>query len=161
MENADASTAETHGLTTTMSELRESVGMHIGYSEWTEMTQEMVDQFAEVTGDRNFIHVDPERAKSSPFGGTIAHGFLTLSLIAPITQQLLTVTDAAVGVNYGLDRVRFPAPLPVGASWRAGVAIEDVSEIKGGVQVKLLVSVEIQGLEKPALVAENLVRAYG
>jgi acyl dehydratase len=154
------STADTNGLTTTMAELRDSVGRDLGYSEWTEMTQQLVDQFAEVTGDHNFIHVDPERAKSSPFGGTIAHGFLTLSLIAPVTQQALTVTDAAVGINYGLDRVRFPAPLPVGSRWRAGIRIEEVREVGGGTEVKLVVTVEVEGSAKPALVAENLIRVY-
>ena len=154
------STADINGLRTTMATLPDSAGRHLGYSEWTEMTQELVNQFAEVTGDRNFIHVDPERAASSPFGGTIAHGFLTLSLIAPITQQALTVTDAAVGINYGLDRVRFPAPLRVGSRWRAGIEIQEVREIGGGVEVKLLVTVEVEGSEKPALIAENLLRSY-
>ncbi len=154
------STAGINGLQTTIATLADSAGQHLGYSEWTEMTQERVNQFAEVTGDHNFIHVDPERAASTPFGGTIAHGFLTLSLIAPITQQALTVTDATVGINYGLDRVRFPAPLPVGSRWRAGVEIQEVREVKGGVEVKLLVTVEVEGAEKPALVAENVLRSY-
>ncbi len=154
------STAGSNGLRATIATLADSAGQHLGYSEWTEMTQELVNQFAEVTGDHNFIHVDPERAASSPFGGTIAHGFLTLSLTAPITQQALTVTDATVGINYGLDRVRFPAPLPVGSRWRAGVEIQEVREIGGGVEVKLLITVEVEGSEKPALVAENLVRSY-
>jgi acyl dehydratase len=154
------STTGINGLQTTIATLAESTGQHLGYSEWTEMTQERVNQFAEVTGDHNFIHVDPERAASTPFGGTIAHGFLTLSLIAPVTQEALTVTDATVGINYGLDRVRFPAPLPVGSRWRAGVEIQEVKDIKGGVEVKLLVTVEVEGSEKPALVAENVLRSY-
>jgi acyl dehydratase len=155
------STADINGLTTTLAELHDCAGRHLGHSDWSEMTQELVDQFAEVTGDHNFIHVDPDRARSSPFGGTIAHGFLTLSLIAPITQQALTVTDASVGINYGLDRVRFPAPLPVGARWRAGVEVQDVREVGGGgVEVKLLVTVEVENAAKPALVAENLIRNY-
>lgn len=135
-------------------------GTHLGYTEWEQMTQELVDGFAELTNDHNYIHVDVERAKASPFGGTIAHGYLTLSLLAPVTQQLLQVTDAGTGVNYGLDRVRFPAPLPVGARWRGGVEIADVSEIPGGLQVKLTATVEVQGAEKPALVAECLLRVY-
>ncbi len=154
------STGGINGLRTTIATLPDSAGQHLGYSDWTEMTQELVNRFAEVTGDHNFIHVDPERAASSPFGGTIAHGFLTLSLIAPITQQALTVTDAAVGINYGLDRVRFPAPLPVGSRWRAGVEIQEAREVRGGVEVKLLVTVEVEGSEKPALVAESVVRSY-
>jgi len=102
-----------------------------------------------------------ERAKTSPFGGTIAHGYLTLSLLAPITQELIKVTDAATGVNYGLDRVRFPAPLPVGAQWRGGVELLEVTDVSGGVQIKLRATVEVKGTEKPALVADALVRLYG
>jgi acyl dehydratase len=135
-------------------------GTHLGYTEWEQMTQELVDGFAELTNDHNYIHVDVERAKASPFGGTIAHGYLTLSLLAPVTQQLLRVTDAGTGINYGLDRVRFPAPLPVGARWRGGVEIADVSEIRGGLEVKLTATVEVQDADKPALVAECLLRVY-
>ena len=108
-------TASAPGLVTDMAGLRDSAGTHLGYTAWREMTQQRVNEFADVTEDHNFIHVDPERAKSSPFGGTIAHGYLSLSLLAPVTQQLLQVTDAATSVNYGLDKLRFPAPLPVGA----------------------------------------------
>ena len=98
------------------------------------MEQERVDRFADVTGDHNYIHVDVERAKQSPFGGTIAHGYLTLALAAPITMQLLNVTDAKVGLNYGLDKVRFPSPLPVGAKWRGGAQIASVDQVPGGLQ---------------------------
>ena len=125
------------------------------------MTQDQVNQLADVTNDHQYIHVDVERAKASPFGGTIAHGFLTLSMVAPITQQLLTVTDALAGVNYGLDRVRFPAPLPVGAHWRGGAELVEVTDVAGGKQAKLRVTVEVKGTEKPALVAECLIRLYG
>lgn len=155
------STPETSGMTTDMAGLRELAGTHLGYTEWSEMTQDRVDRFADVTDDHNYIHVDVERAKASPFGGTIAHGYLTLSLLAPISQQLLQVTDASAGINYGLDRVRFPAPLPVGARWRGGTEIIDVTEVKGGLQVKTVATVEVEGSEKPALVAECLVRVYG
>jgi len=103
-----------------MASLREHVGQHLGYTEWSEMDQERVDRFADVTDDHNYIHVDVERAKASPFGGTIAHGYLILSLLAPITMGLLQVTDATTAINYGLDRVRFPAPLPVGRSGAVG-----------------------------------------
>ena len=154
-------TESTNGLVTDMAGLRGSAGRHLGYTEWTEMTQEQVDQFADVTGDHQFIHVDLERAKASPYGGTIAHGYLSLSLLATVTQQLLTVSDAKMGVNYGLDRVRFPAPLPVGAQWRGGAEIVEVSEVQGGLQGKLLATIEVQGSEKPAVVAECLVRVYG
>jgi acyl dehydratase len=153
--------ANTKGVVTDIAGLRERVGTHIGYTDWQEMTQKRVDQFADATDDHQFIHVDVERAKQTPFGGTIAHGFLTLSLVAPVTQQLMTVTDVAMGVNYGLDRVRFPAPLPVGAEWRGGAEILEVNEIAGGVQVKLRVTVEVKDQEKPACVAECLVRLYG
>jgi acyl dehydratase len=146
--------------TITMKELPGKVGEHLGYTGWQTMTQERVNQFADVTDDHQYIHVDPERAKNSPFGGTVAHGFLTLSLVAPITFELMQVSDSTTGVNYGLDRVRFPAPLPVGADFRGGVEIVEVTEIPHGVQVKARVSVEVKGAEKPSLVADSLVRLY-
>ncbi len=155
------SASETPGLVTDMAGLPALTGTHLGYTEWREMTQDRVNQFADVTEDHNYIHVDIERAKASPFGGTIAHGYLTLSLLAPITQQLLRVSDASTGVNYGLDRVRFPAPLPVGAQWRGGAEILDVSEVPGGLQAKIKATVEVKGSAKPALVAECLIRLYG
>jgi acyl dehydratase len=150
----------TSGAVTDMAGLRESVGRHLGFTDWQEMTQERVDKFADATDDHQFIHVDPERAKATPFGGTIAHGYLTLSLVAPVIQELLRVSDSKMGVNYGLDRVRFPAPLPVGAQFRGSCEILEVSEISGGLQVKVRTTIEIQGSEKPALVAECLVRLY-
>src|SRR5437763_1448050 len=122
---------------TDMASLREAAGTHLGYTEWEEMTQERVNLFADATDDHQFIHVDVERAKETPFGGTIAHGYLTLSLMAPVMGQLLGVSDAKMGLNYGLDRVRFPAPLPVGAQWRGGAEIVEVSEIPGGIQAKV------------------------
>jgi acyl dehydratase len=144
-----------------MAELPGKSGTHLGYTDWQEMTQDRVNQFADVTDDHQYIHVDVERAKSSPFGGTVAHGFLTLSLVAPITQQLMQVTDASAAVNYGLDRVRFPAPLPVGSEFRGGAEIVEVTEIPHGLQVKARVTVEVKGAEKPSLVADSLVRLYG
>ncbi len=153
-------TTNTNGLVTTIDRLREHVGRHLGHTDWREMTQDRVNAFAELTDDHNYIHVDVDRAKASPFGGTIAHGFLTLALLAPVTQQLLQVTDASMGVNYGLDRVRFPAPMPIGAQWRGGAEIVEVSEIAGGLQVKLFATIELKGTEKPAVVAECLIRAY-
>jgi acyl dehydratase len=143
-----------------MAELPGKAGSHLGYTDWQEMTQDRVNQFADVTGDHQYIHVDVERAKDSPFGGTVAHGFLTLSLVAPITQQLMQVTDASTAVNYGLDRVRFPAPLPVGSEFRGGAEIVDVTEIPHGLQIKARVTVEVKGAEKPSLVADSLVRLY-
>jgi acyl dehydratase len=154
------STESTDGLVTDMAGLRECSGQHLGYTPWREMTQDLVDRFADITDDHNYIHVDVERARQSPFGGTIAHGFLTLSLLAPVTQALLKVTDASMGINYGLDRVRFPAPLPVGARWRGSAEIVEVTELDGGLQVKVLATVEVEGSPKPAVAAENLLRVY-
>jgi acyl dehydratase len=153
--------SNTSGLVTDMAGLRDSAGTHLGYTDWQGMTQERVDMFADATDDHQFIHVDVERAKSTPFGGTIAHGFLTLALMAPLTQQLMTVTDAKMGVNYGLDRVRFPAPLRVGAQFRGGGEIIEVTEIPGGLQVKLRGTIEAQDTDKPVCVADCLVRLYG
>jgi acyl dehydratase len=154
-------TSNESGLVIDMAGLHQAAGTHAGYTEWQEMTQERVDMFADATDDHQFIHVDPERAKQTPFGGTIAHGFLTLSLLAPVSQQLMKVTDAAMGVNYGLDRVRFPAPLPVGSEWRGGLEIAEVNEIPGGLQIKAKITIEVKSSEKPACVAESLVRVYG
>jgi acyl dehydratase len=153
--------AKENGLVIDMAGLREAAGRHVGYTEWQEMTQERVNQFADATDDHQFIHVDPERAAQTPFGGTVAHGFLSLSLLAPVTTQLVKVTDAVMGVNYGLDRVRFPAPLPVGGQWRGGVEIIEVSEIPGGLQIKQRVTIEVKGSPKPAVVADSIVRVYG
>jgi len=144
-----------------MASLPEAVGRHLGYTEWREMTQERVNQFAEATDDHQFIHVDVERAKQTPFGGTIAHGYLTLSLMAPVMGELMHVSDAKMGINYGLDRVRFPAPLPVGAQWRGGAEIVEVTEVGGGLQVKAKGTIEVKDQDKPACVAECLVRLYG
>jgi len=155
------STSEQNRIEFTVASLREAAGTHLGYTEWKEMTQERVNTFAQATDDFQFIHVDEEKARQTPFGGTIAHGFLTLSLIAPISYELMRVTDAAMGINYGLDRVRFPAPLKVGARYRAGGEILEVSEIPGGVQVKARYTIESEGSEKPVCVADSLVRVYG
>jgi acyl dehydratase len=154
-------TENTSGLVTDMAGLRQVKNQHIGYTEWQEMTQERVNSFADATNDHNFIHVDVEKAKATPFGGTIAHGYLSLSLVASTTQQLLTVSDAVMGVNYGLERARFPAPLPVGAKWRGGAEIVDVTEVPGGLQAKVVGTIEVNGSEKPAAVAECLFRLYG
>ena len=151
----------TTNATIEMADLRDAVGTHLGYTEWREMAQERVNQFADATDDHQFIHVDPERAKQTPFGGTIAHGYLTLSLMAPVMGQLLHVSDVKMGLNYGLDKVRFPAPLPVGAQWRGGAEIVEVTEVPGGLQVKVRGTIEVKDAEKPACVAECLVRLYG
>lgn len=157
---ADSTTTIAHGVTTTLAELPSLKGRRLGHTGWRRMTQERVDRFADVTEDHNYIHVDVERAKASPFGGTIAHGYLSVALLAPISQELLRVTDAATGVNYGIDRLRFPAPLPVGAEFRGTSEITDVSEIRGGTQVTMTLTVEVKDTPKPALVAECLFRFY-
>jgi acyl dehydratase len=148
-------------VTLKLDELPSHVGQHLGVGPWHEVTQEQVGVFADATGDHQWIHLDAERAKTGPFGGTIAHGFLTLSLAAPVSQQLMKVTDAVMGVNYGLDRVRFPAPLPVGAHWRGGMEIIEVTEVPGGLQIKSRITIEVKDSEKPACVADSLVRVYG
>jgi acyl dehydratase len=148
------------GVVTDIAGLAALAGTELGHTAWREMTQERVDRFADVTEDHNFIHVDPVRARETPFGGTIAHGYLTLSLLAPVTQQLLRVTDAGLSINYGLDKVRFPAPLPVGARFRGAATIGEVSQLEGGVQIKVLASIEVDGQPKPALVAECVLRFY-
>lgn len=150
----------TSGLVTDIDGLRRSAGTHVGFTDWAVMTQERVDNFADVTDDHNFIHVDLARAKATPFGGTIAHGYLTLSLLAPISGQLLKVSGAGMVVNYGLEKVRFPAPLPVGSMWRGGMEILEVEEVPGGLQVKIKATVEVEGAEKPSLVAECLFRYF-
>jgi acyl dehydratase len=143
-----------------MAGMQERVGSHLGYTDWQTITQEAVNQFADATGDHQYIHVDPERAKQSMFGRTVAHGFMTLSLVAQVTQTLYKITDASTGVNYGLDRVRFPAPLPVGSRWRGGVEVLEATEIEGGLTMKLRVTIEVEAGERPVCVAESLLRAY-
>lgn len=145
------------GLHTDVAGLREHAGRDLGHSTWRTITQERIGGFADVTEDHNFIHVDPERAASTPFGSTIAHGYLTLSLLAPLLAEVLRV-DAGVAVNYGLDRVRFPAPVPVGSRIRCRARIAEVTDVAGGVQAKVEATVEVEGSEKPALVAECLFR---
>jgi acyl dehydratase len=157
MDAAQQPTQE--GIATELAGLHQLTGTDLGPTEWAEMTQQQVDAFADLTGDHNFIHVDVERARATPFGGTIAHGFLTLSLLAPVTQ-LLSVTDAALSINYGLDKVRFPSPLAVGARFRTSARIEQVTAIDGGAQVKLAASVEVDGQPIPACAAECQLRFY-
>jgi acyl dehydratase len=161
LQGRNVSTSETSGIVTDIAGLRGMAGRHVGYTDWREMTQERVNQFADATDDHQYIHVDVERAKTSPFGGTIAHGYLTLSLLAPIIGELVQVTDVTTGVNYGLDRVRFPAPVPVGSQFRGGAEILEVTDVSGGVQMKVRATIEVKGSEKPSLVAEALIRLYG
>ena len=136
------------------------IGEHLGYSDWLEITQERVNQFADATGDHQWIHVDPERAKSGPFGGPIAHGYLTLSLGPALLTQILTVEGMSMGLNYGCNKVRFPSPLPVGAKLRLGAALQSVEDVAGGVQAIIGLTIEVQGQDKPACVAEVVYRYY-
>jgi acyl dehydratase len=148
--------------TTTIAELPSLKGKELGVSSWVDITQERVNQFAEATGDHQWIHVDVERAKAeSPFGGPIAHGYLTLSLIIPMYSEVLTVTDAKMGVNYGLNKVRFPAPVPVGSKVRLTATLKDVEEVAGGLQVTIAGVIEAEGGSKPVCIAEPVFRIYG
>lgn len=141
--------------------LKKRVGEEIGVSNWWDVTQERVDAFAGATDDHQFIHVNPELAAQTPFGGTIAHGFLTLSLSVPMASEVtLDVGNPLMGVNYGLDRVRFPAPVPVGSRIRLRVTLDEVSEVPGGIHLKQTMTTEIEGEDKPAMVAERLTRLY-
>jgi acyl dehydratase len=141
--------------------LKEKVGQHLGYSEWVEITQEQVNLFAEATGDHQWIHVDPERAKKeSPFGGPIAHGYLTLSLGPRLSPQILRVEGVKMGVNYGCDKVRFPSPVPVGAKLRLGAELTGVTDIAGGAQVTMTFTFEVEGAPKPSCVADIIFRYY-
>jgi acyl dehydratase len=144
-----------------MAEVNTLVGREIGNTDYFLVSQERIGLFADAIEDRQWIHTDVERAKTeSPFGETVAHGFLTLSLIGHLTRDLIEVTGARLRVNYGLDRVRFAAPVPAGAKIRARVKVDSVGEIKGGVQVKLAVTVEREGLGKPCCYAEWLLHYY-
>ena len=143
-------------------EMHKHVGQEIGVSDWVEVSQARIDQFAEATGDHQWIHVDVERAKAeSPFGGPIAHGYLTLSLLVPLVSQTYTISDAKMGVNYGLNKVRFPAPVPVGSKVRARVTLKDVEEVAGGLQNTFAVTIEREGGDKPVCIAEWVTRVYG
>ena len=144
-----------------LADLTALVGTEIGTSDWMEITQERIDAFAEATNDHQFIHVNPELAAQTPFGGTIAHGYLTLALVVPLAAEVeMPVGNPMMGINYGSDKIRFPAPVPVGSRVRARVAIAGVTEVSGGIQVNRTVTMEIEGQEKPAMVAETLVRLY-
>jgi acyl dehydratase len=140
--------------------IKAKVGEHLGYSEWHQVTQEQVNLFADATGDHQWIHVDIERAKAGPFGGPIAHGYLTLSLAPTALDEIVKVTGVAMAVNYGLNKLRFPAPVPVGSKVRAGATLASAEDVQGGVQVTMAVTFEIEGGTKPVCVAEILFRYY-
>ena len=143
----------------TVDDLPAAVGQHLGHSDWMEITQERVNQFADATGDHQWIHIDPERAAAeSPYGATIAHGYLTLSLTNMFLPSLITVEQLSMGINYGVNKVRFPAPVPVGSRIRVGAELSSVDEITGGVQAVITITVEVEGSPKPACVVESLTR---
>src|SRR4051812_44985000 len=138
--------------------VRAAVGQHLGYSDWIEITQERIDQFAAATGDRQWIHVDPQRAKDGPFGATIAHGYLTMSLSNFFLPEIVRVDGISMGVNYGVNKVRFPAPVPVGSKVRAGAELAAIEDVKGGVQTTMVITIELEGSDRPACVIEAISR---
>jgi acyl dehydratase len=140
-------------------ELLHAVGRQLGASEWLTIEQPRIDLFAEATGDDQWIHVDPERARTGPFGSTIAHGYLTMSLVNYFLPQIVEVRNISMGVNYGADKLRFPAPVPVGSRIRGQGEIVEAEEVKGGaIQVKIRITVEIEGGERPACVVDTISR---
>ena len=145
---------------TQASELLNAVGQHLGYSDWLEIDQQRIDMFADATGDHQWIHVDPERAKEGPFGCTIAHGYLTLSLANWFLPRLLEVRNISMGVNYGCEKVRFPAAVPVGSRLRAGAEVISAEAVKGAVQVVVRMTIEIEGSDRPACVIDTISRFY-
>ena len=147
-------------LSVALDDLPNKIGEPLGTSDWLEITQDRINAFAHCTGDHQWIHVDVERAKSGPFGGPIAHGFLTLSLAPALVGGLLQVSGTSMGVNYGLNKVRFVSPVPVGSKLRASGVVREVSEVSGGFQVILEATFEVDGAPKPACVAELVFRYY-
>jgi acyl dehydratase len=141
-------------------DLKAAVGTEIGLSDWLEVSQDRINQFADSTGDHQWIHVDPERAAAGPFGTTVAHGYLSLSLIPGLIEGFIAVAGVKMGVNYGLNKVRFPAPVPSGARVRARVGLLAVDDVPGGIQLTSRVTVERDGAAKPVCVAETVSRLY-
>ena len=146
----------------TLDDLRASVGKELGVSPWHEVTQQQIDQFAEITGDRQWIHVDPDRARrESPYGTTIAHGFLTVSLLSSLINEAIEIAgDFKLRVNYGFNRLRFTGAVPSGAKMRGRFTLQSIKDVDGGVELAWLSTVEVEGRDKPALVAEWLGRTY-
>jgi acyl dehydratase len=137
-----------------------AVGQHLGYSQWLEIDQQRINLFADATGDHQWIHVDPERAAQGPFGTTIAHGYLTLSLANLFLPEILEVHNVSMGVNYGCEKVRFPAPVPVGSRVRGGGELISAEEVKGGVQAVVRMTIDIEGGDRPACVIDTISRFY-
>ncbi len=143
-----------------ISDLQPLVGQELGVSEWITITQEQINKFADATGDHQWIHIDPERAKSGPFGATIAHGFLTLSLLPEMTAKAFSVKETRMGVNYGLNKVRFPSPVPAGSKVRGRFKLIEYIPLDGGAQVTVECTMEREGSQKPVCVAESIARRY-
>jgi len=144
-----------------LAELKDLIGQEVAQSEWVEISQERVNTFADATGDHQWIHIDVERAKrESPFGGPIAHGFLTLSLLPMLVANAIKLTYVKMGVNYGLNKVRFPSPVPAGSRVRARLKLLEIEDIKDGAQFTWEVTIEREGQDKPVCVAESISRAY-
>lgn len=141
-------------------DMTQAVGQVLGESEWLEIDQDRINLFAEATGDHQWIHVDPERAKDGPFGATIAHGYLTLSLVNLFLPQIVDVQGIKMGVNYGCEKIRFPSPVTVNSKVRGVGELTDVSEVKGGIQAVIRVTVEIEGSDRPACVVDTISRYY-
>jgi acyl dehydratase len=144
-----------------LEELKGKVGTELGVSDWVAVTQEAIDAFADATGDHQWIHVDPERAKDTPFGGTIAHGLYTLSLGPQLSYSLFEVQGVAFGLNYGYNKIRYPAPLPVGSKVRMRATLTAAEDIPGGLQMTITQTFEREGGDKPVCVAESVSRVYG
>ena len=143
-----------------LDQLAACLGQEVGTSDWITITQRHIDEFAEATGDRQWIHVDPARAAAGPFGTTIAHGFLTLSLLPQMAESAIELGGVRMGVNYGLNKVRFPAPVPVGSRLRGRFKLTAFEPIEGGAQITMEVTMEREGSAKPVCVAESLSRRY-
>ena len=145
----------------TLQELKGMVGQEVAVSDWVEISQERINMFAEATGDHQWIHIDAERSqKESPYGTTVAHGFLTLSLLPMLTQNAMEVSDVRMGLNYGLNKVRFPAPVPVGSRLRARMTLLSSEDLPGGAQMVWQVTIEREGGDKPVCIAESISRRY-
>jgi acyl dehydratase len=138
--------------------VKDAVGTHLGYTDWMVVDQDRINRFADATGDHQWIHVDEAKAKDGPFGGTIAHGYLTLSLTNLFLPQLITVENLSMGINYGVNKVRFPSPVRAGSRIRGGAEIAQADEVAGGVQAIIRVTVELEGSDKPACIVENVTR---
>jgi acyl dehydratase len=144
----------------TPSDLLDAVGKDLGHSEWLEIDQDRINQFADATGDHQWIHVDPKKASEGPYGKTIAHGYLTLSLANLFLPQIMRVENTSMGVNYGCEKVRFPSAVPVGSNIRGAGEVVSAEEVKGGVQVVVRMTIEIEGSDRPACVIDTISRFF-